>query len=159
MERALVVGGGPAGMTTAIALGRLGADGVAAELSDGSTESVDLVVGADGLHSAVRAMVLPGAPGPRRAPQLIWRASAPRPPEVDRYLLHDLGPLGRVGLVPISEGELYLWLLQRDDGAPRPAAQQRLAALRERLAPFGGAVPLVRDQLRDDVDHRSLAAL
>ena len=134
-------------------------DAVEADLTDGSTEVVDLVVGADGLHSTVREMVLPGGPAPTPAPQLIWRVSAPRPPEVDRYLLLDLGPRGRVGLVPIADDELYLWHLQPDDGAPRPPADLRLAALQERLTPFGGVVADVATLLRDDVDHRSLAAL
>ena len=132
---------------------------VEADLTDGGTERFDVVVGADGLHSTVRGMVLPEAPAPTPAPQLIWRASAPRPADVDRYLLYDLGPQGRVGIVPIADDELYLWFLQRDDGAPRPPADRRLPALRERLGPFGGVVARVADVLRDDVDHRSLAAL
>jgi len=134
-------------------------DAVEADLTDGTTEVVDLVVGADGLHSTVRGLVLPDAPAPTPAPQLIWRASAPRPAHVDRYLLYDLGPLGRVGIVPIADDELYLWCLQADDGAARPAAHVRLPQLRERLAPFGGVVAEISALLRDDVDHRSLAAL
>jgi 2-polyprenyl-6-methoxyphenol hydroxylase-like FAD-dependent oxidoreductase len=132
---------------------------VEADLSDGTTERFDLVVGADGVHSAVRGMVFPDATEPTRARQVIWRASAPRPPQVDRYLLHDLGPGGRAGVVPISDDELYVWLLQRDDGAPRPPADERPALLRELLAPFGGVVPVVAERLRPDVDVRSLTAL
>ncbi len=47
-------------------------------LSDGGAETVDLVVGADGLHSHTRGLVLPDAPRPRATGQLIWRAPAPR---------------------------------------------------------------------------------
>ena len=134
-------------------------DGVEVDLTDGSTERFDLVIGADGVHSAVRSLVFPDAPEPRRARQVIWRGSAPRPPEVDRYLLHDMGPRGRVGVVPMSDDEIYVWMLERDDGAPRPPAEQRLQLFRERLAGFGGVVPIVADLLRPDVDHRSLNAL
>jgi 2-polyprenyl-6-methoxyphenol hydroxylase-like FAD-dependent oxidoreductase len=132
---------------------------IEAELSDGSTERFDLLIGADGLHSAVRQQFFPDVPEPRLAPQIIWRGSAPRPPEADRYFLHDLGPGGRVGVVPISDGELYVWMLHRDDGAPRPPAEQRRELLRERLAPFGGVVPRVVEGLRPEVDVRSLTAL
>jgi 2-polyprenyl-6-methoxyphenol hydroxylase-like FAD-dependent oxidoreductase len=134
-------------------------DSVEADLTDGTTERVDLVVGADGVHSTVRSMVFPDAPEPRRARQVIWRGSAPRPPEVDRYLLHDLGPGGRVGVVPMSDDELYVWMLERDDGTPRPPADQRRQLFRDRLAAFGGVVPAVADLVRPDVDHRSLNAL
>lgn len=144
--------------TTFTALRDVG-DGVEVELSDGTSELFDLVVGADGLHSAVRQQVFPDAPAPRRARQVIWRGSAPRPAEADRYLLHDLGPAGRAGVVPISDDELYVWMLHRDDGSPRPPASERLERFRERLAPFGGVVPAVAAALRPDVDYRSLQAL
>ena len=134
-------------------------DSVAADLTDGTTDRFDLVIGADGLHSAVREQVFPDAPEPRRTRQVIWRGSAPRPPEADRYLLHDLGPGGRVGVVPIADDEVYVWMLHRDDGFPRPPAGERLERFRERLAPFGGVVPAVAAVLRPDVDYRSLQAL
>ena len=140
----------------------LRADGgaVEAELSDGSTERFDLVIGADGLHSAVRRQFFPDAPEPTRARQVIWRAAAPRPTEADRYFLHDLGPGGRAAVVPISDDEVYVWRLHRDDGAPRPPAEQRLELFRERLAPFGGVVPAVAEGIRpDSIDYRSLQAL
>ena len=132
---------------------------VEADLTDGTTERFDLVVGADGLHSAVRKQFFPDAPEPRVARQVIWRASAPRPPEADRYFLHDMGPGGRAGVVPISDDEVYVWMLHRDDGSPRPPAEDRPALLRERLSPFGGVVPAVAERLRPDVDYRSLQAL
>jgi len=134
-------------------------DHVTAELSDGTTERFDLVIGADGLHSTIRQQYFSDAPRPRRARQVIWRGSAPRTPEVDRYLLLDLGPDGRAGVVPIADDALYVWMLHRDDGAPRPPAEERLERFRERLAPFGGMVPAVAALLRPDVDYRSLHAL
>jgi 2-polyprenyl-6-methoxyphenol hydroxylase-like FAD-dependent oxidoreductase len=145
--------------TTFAAL-RLDGDQVEAELTDGTTERFDLVIGADGLHSAVREQFFPDSPEPRLARQVIWRASAPRPPEADRYLLHDLGPGGRAAVVPISDDEVYLWRLHRDDGSPRPPQEQRLQFFRERLAPFGGVIPIVAERIRpESIDYRSLQAL
>ena len=134
-------------------------DGVEVDLTDGTTDRFDLVIGAEGLHSAVRGQVFPGAPEPRRARQVIWRGSAPRPPEADRYLMYDLGPRGRAAVVPMTDDEVYIWLLHRDDSSPRPPAEERLERFRERLAPFGGAVPAVAAALRPEVDVRSLQAL
>ena len=135
-------------------------DQVEADLTDGTTERFDLVIGADGVHSAVRRQFFPDAPEPRLARQVIWRASAPRPPEADRYLLHDLGPGGRAAVVPISDDEVYLWRLHTDDGSPRPPAEQRLELFRETLAPFGGVIPIVAERIRpESIDYRSLQAL
>ncbi len=39
--------------------------GVTAEFADGSTASADILIGADGVHSTVRALIDPQAPGPR----------------------------------------------------------------------------------------------
>jgi 2-polyprenyl-6-methoxyphenol hydroxylase-like FAD-dependent oxidoreductase len=136
------------------------ADRVEVSLTDGGTATVDLVVGADGLHSATRAALLPDAPAPRRTGQLIWRAAAPRPPEVARYSMLDGGPgLGKVGIVPLSDSEVYLWMLQTDHGQERPAPDDLLPVLREQLAPFGGQAPLVSAVLQPEIDLRSLRAL
>jgi 2-polyprenyl-6-methoxyphenol hydroxylase-like FAD-dependent oxidoreductase len=40
-------------------------DGVTARFADGTTAAGDLLVGADGVHSATRAIIDPAAPGPR----------------------------------------------------------------------------------------------
>jgi 2-polyprenyl-6-methoxyphenol hydroxylase-like FAD-dependent oxidoreductase len=133
---------------------------VQVRMSDGGTEVIDLVVGADGLHSRTRQLVLPDAPATQRTGQVIWRAAAPRPPDVRRYSMLDGGPaLGKVGIVPIADDALYLWLLQPDTGVPRPPRARLRDVLREQLAPFGGDVPAVAEALTGDVDLRSLQAL
>lgn len=52
------------------------------EFSDGSAGDYDLVVGADGIRSAVRAM-LGFASGPQPSGMSIWRVLADRPAELD----------------------------------------------------------------------------
>ena len=56
-----------------------GQDGEAAwlELGDGTRITADLVIGADGIGSAVRRMVLPSDPGPSYAGYVAWRALVP----------------------------------------------------------------------------------
>jgi 2-polyprenyl-6-methoxyphenol hydroxylase-like FAD-dependent oxidoreductase len=97
---------------------------------------------------------------PRSAGQLIWRAAASRPPELTRYTMVN-GPFGHLGLVPLSDTFLYLWLLQTDRGAPRTPPGDRPAALRAELAGVGGHVAAVLDNLDDavEIDQRSIAHL
>jgi 2-polyprenyl-6-methoxyphenol hydroxylase-like FAD-dependent oxidoreductase len=46
------------------------ADGITARFDDGSTASGDLLIGADGIHSTVRTLIDPDAPGPDNVPLL-----------------------------------------------------------------------------------------
>jgi 2-polyprenyl-6-methoxyphenol hydroxylase-like FAD-dependent oxidoreductase len=59
-------------------------DGVRVDLehADGRTERVDgaVLLGADGLHSAVRARMFPGDGGPRWGGSVVWRGVAEGPP-------------------------------------------------------------------------------
>ena len=96
-------------------------DWMRATLSEGALEDVDLVVIADGSHSKTRALLAPDAPAPHRTGQVIWRAAARRPPGVDRYSMLEGGPgLGKVGVVPISDDGLYLWMLENEDSRSGP---------------------------------------
>ena len=134
-------------------------DRVEALLSDGSAEVVD-VIAADGLHSRTRSLVLPAAPGPRRTGQVIWRAAAPRPTDVTRYSMLDGGPeLGKVGIVPIADDALYLWMLQTDRGGERPPPDRVLAGLRRGWPRSAARLRSWRRRLHGDVDLRALQTL
>ncbi|MGY1829490.1 FAD-dependent oxidoreductase [Geodermatophilus sp. SYSU D01180] len=65
-------------------------DAVTAEFADGRTETADLLVGADGVRSTVRALVDPGAPPPRFVPVLNtagYSAHVPDGAEVGRLTM------------------------------------------------------------------------
>jgi 2-polyprenyl-6-methoxyphenol hydroxylase-like FAD-dependent oxidoreductase len=51
-------------------------DGVTARFADGGTAHGDVLVGADGIHSTVRALIDPDAPGPENVPLLNFGAVA-----------------------------------------------------------------------------------
>jgi 2-polyprenyl-6-methoxyphenol hydroxylase-like FAD-dependent oxidoreductase len=72
------------------------------------------VVGADGIRSRVRDLVLDGAPGPDYCGVVVWRALLDRPPEVEHFQLYD-APGATCGLCPVSDAQLYLFAVE-----PRP---------------------------------------
>ncbi len=121
-------------------------DRVAVRFSDGSSESFDLVVGADGIHSRIREMAFPDAPKPAFTGQGCWRAVIARPVEIDRPQVYVGGPV-KAGVVPVSRDEMYLFVLQHVPDNPRMPEARWPELLEEQLRGFGGVLGAIRDRL------------
>jgi len=125
-----------------------GADGVTVTFSGESVPAdgrYDLLLGFDGIRSAVRRHLF----GERYEPKLtgfsVWRVSLPRPAELDRTVFSFAGPV-KATLIPLSASDCYLALV-----APESAPQHGLTAadiagqMTEMLAPFGGWIGGLRE--------------
>ena len=128
-------------------------DGVTVRFSDGSEERFDLVVGADGVHSQTRAMLVPEAPPPEFTRQSVWRYNLPRPGDLDALHVYN-GPVG-AGLVPISHELMYMYLTTREPGNPRYPRDGLAAAMRSKVpAPLADLAAQINDD--DGVVYRPL---
>jgi 2-polyprenyl-6-methoxyphenol hydroxylase-like FAD-dependent oxidoreductase len=129
-------------------------------LTDGSTQQYDLVVGADGINSKVRAALFPEAPKPRYTGQVCWRAVAPRPASLQRAAMYIGGKI-KAGIVPVSETEIYLFFLEARETAEHIDAARWPELLRHALAGFGGHVATIRESLTPEsgIVYRPLYAL
>jgi 2-polyprenyl-6-methoxyphenol hydroxylase-like FAD-dependent oxidoreductase len=124
-------------------------DCVVATLTDGSTETVDLVVGADGIRSTVRSMI--GITDePRPVGMGIWRTVARRPAEMDCSELYYGGPKFKAGYTPISDDLCYAFLLEENLDRSFVGEGPQGAVLKERGQGYGGIWGQVRDSLADD---------
>jgi 2-polyprenyl-6-methoxyphenol hydroxylase-like FAD-dependent oxidoreductase len=85
--------------------------GATVSFSDGSVSRYDLVIGADGLYSAVRAKVFPDAPKPRFIGQSVWRAVLPRPEGIETVTMW-MGPKLKVGVNRVTADQVYLFLTE-----------------------------------------------
>ncbi len=119
------------------------------EFTDGSTGRYDLVVGADGIRSTVRAM-LGITTTPRPSGMSIWRVVADRPAEMDCAELYYGGPRYKAGYSPISADKCYAYILDTDgrlgDFGDQPAWQ----LMYERSDGYGGTWGKVRDTIGPD---------
>jgi 2-polyprenyl-6-methoxyphenol hydroxylase-like FAD-dependent oxidoreductase len=124
-------------------------DSVTATLSDGSTETVDLLVGADGIRSQVRRMI-----GIETEPQQvgmgIWRTVATRPPEMECSELYYGGPKYKAGYTPISEDLCYAFLIEENLDRSLVGEHANGKLLKEHGEGYGGIWGQVRDSLADD---------
>lgn len=128
--------------------------------TDGSHGKYDFVVGADGLHSKIRALVFPDAPKPKLTGQGCWRVVVLRPPQVDTGQMF-LGTDLKAGITPVSRDEMYLFYLQHVPGNPRIPDDRLHNILAQQLAPFGGLVGDIRRNLspRSNINYRPLEAI
>ena len=123
-------------------------EGVGVRFSDGSQGRYDVVVGADGLYSTTRAMILPDAPEPELTGQSVWRYNLPKPPELDCLQAYE-GPMG-VGLVPLSDRLMYMFVTTPEPGNPRYPRQGLAAAMRAKLANAPPAIAALRELITED---------
>jgi 2-polyprenyl-6-methoxyphenol hydroxylase-like FAD-dependent oxidoreductase len=84
-----------------------------AEFTDGSTGRYDLIVGADGIRSATRAL-LGITTTPQPTGMSIWRVVADRPAEMECAEIYYGGPRYKAGYSPISADKCYAYILDVD---------------------------------------------
>ena len=137
---------------TADRLADLG-DGLRAGFSDGSEQTFDIVVGADGIHSQTRHQVFPKAPEAAFTGQAVWRYNLPRPADLDALHVYN-GPSG-AGLVPMSDTQMYIYLTTPEPGNPLYERAGLAAAMREKVpAALGELAAQIVDD--DGVVYRPL---
>jgi 2-polyprenyl-6-methoxyphenol hydroxylase-like FAD-dependent oxidoreductase len=118
-------------------------------LSDGSKETYDLVVGADGIRSHVRDLVFGKEYAPQYTGHGVWRFTLPRLPEVDHQIMY-YGVGVKAGLMPVSGNQMYLLLVTNEPDNPWMPPDQLDRLLRDRLRQFTAPlVAKIRDQIRD----------
>lgn len=129
---------------------------------DGGELAADLVVGADGLRSAVRRSVWPDAAPPRYFGHVAWRIVMPRPAVLDhvgaRVWAETWGPGAVFGLFPMPGDRVYAYatgILPPGGHAP----DGELAELRRRFRDWCHPIPAVLESarpeqvLRNDIHH------
>lgn len=133
--------------------------GVDVQFSDGSADRYDIVVGADGVYSQTRAMILPEAEKPEFTGQGVWRYNFPRPAGLDALHVYN-GPIG-VGLVPMSAEQIYLFATSAEPGNPHYARADLAATMRAKLANTAPQIQALAAQISDNegVVYRPLEAM
>lgn len=123
--------------------------GVDVELSDGSTQRFDLLIGADGLNSAVRSLIgIDVKPEPTGMG--IWRAFVPRPAEVTHTDLYYGGPMYIAGYCPTGEDMMYAYLVEDKQDRTGVTPEQGAEIMREASRAYGGPWNDIRESLGSD---------
>jgi prepilin-type processing-associated H-X9-DG protein len=124
------------------------AAGVNVGFADGSRSSYDIVVGADGLYSATREAIFPDIASPEFTGQSVWRYNFPRADDVNNLCVYE-GAVG-IGLVPLSDELMYIYVTTQEDGNPRYPKDGLAAAMRSKLAGTCPRIAALADQITDN---------
>jgi 2-polyprenyl-6-methoxyphenol hydroxylase-like FAD-dependent oxidoreductase len=123
-------------------------DGVEVTFTDRRTQRYDLVIGADGVRSAVRREIGIDLHTHDLGIE-IWRVVVPRPSSVRRTELIHGGPSYIAGYCPTGPDSMYAYVAEppRDRGELTP--EQQLDVVRELSAPYHGPWDEIREGLTD----------
>lgn len=137
-------------MGTTIATLQAGPDGAEVTFSDGSTQSYDLVVAADGVHSPTRALLLGGTDEESVRPvgQTAWRFVTDCPTEVTTWSVM-LGRGSTFLTIPIGGGRVYCYA---DSSSPH----LEKADLASHFAAFADPVAILLARLDGVRVHRAV---
>lgn len=122
------------------------ADGVDVTLSDGTTGRYDLLIGADGLHSAIRTQ-LGIETEPERTGMGIWRAFVPRPKDVTHTDLYYGGPIYIAGYCPTSEEMMYAYLVEPAHDRHLLSPEEGVEVMKDLSRAYGGPWNEIRESL------------
>jgi 2-polyprenyl-6-methoxyphenol hydroxylase-like FAD-dependent oxidoreductase len=118
---------------------------VTVSTADGGSSTYDLLIGADGLHSAVRkAIGIDVEPQPTGMG--IWRAFVERPEEVVRTDLTYGGPCFIAGYCPTGPDTIYAYLVEKAQERKHEDGPRIMAEL---AAAYGGPWK----EIRENLDH------
>ncbi len=110
------------------------ADAVTVRFSDGTTATADLLVGADGINSAVRRQLFPDAKL-RYAGYVSWRGIVTAAREIaEGETSESLGCGSRFGIVPIGQGRVYWYATANTPAGLAQTPEERKKFLLRRFA-------------------------
>jgi 2-polyprenyl-6-methoxyphenol hydroxylase-like FAD-dependent oxidoreductase len=123
------------------------------------TVGARVVVGADGIRSAVRRSVWPEAPAPVYSGATAWRGVTAMPGSAEPLTTVTWGGGTEFGMMPLGGGRVYWWAaVTAPRGWPAPGGDE-LAAVRARVAGWHVPIAAVLDAtdpgavVRTDLDH------
>ncbi|WP_226635027.1 FAD-dependent oxidoreductase [Novosphingobium profundi] len=128
--------------------------------SDGSEDVFDIVIGADGVYSQTRDMIMPDAEKPEFTGQAVWRYNFPRPADLDALHAYN-GPIG-AGLVPINADLMYMYVTTPEPGKPRYRHDTLAQSMQAKV--IGHTAPQIRELAtqitdNDEVVYRPMDAM
>lgn len=115
-------------------------------VDDASAGAYDLLIGADGLHSAVRDLIEIDTK-PQPTGMGIWRTFVSRPAEVVRSELYYGGPVYIAGYTPTGEDSMYAFLVEKAEDRFGVSDEDATQIMLDESRAYGGPWNSIRADL------------
>lgn len=158
LQRILLQDAGPVHLGLAVESAEQDQDSVQVTLSDGSTRRGALIIGADGIHSAVRRQ-LHGDHDPVYAGYTCWRGLCPADPDLyDGFTMFEAWGRGnRFGVLRIAEDRVYWFAVQNAPAGTVGDPSSRKDEVQRLFAGYAEPVPgLIESTPADAILHHDL---
>jgi 2-polyprenyl-6-methoxyphenol hydroxylase-like FAD-dependent oxidoreductase len=119
---------------------------VSVRFSDDTTGRYDVLIGADGTYSKMRALMFPDSAKPVFNGLSVWRYNFARPPGMIWGSVH-YGRRAKAGLVPMSPSLMYMFVVTAEPGNPKMPRERMHDVMRGRLSEFTGIIAELREQI------------
>ncbi|WP_426322301.1 FAD-dependent monooxygenase [Microbacterium sp. E-13] len=123
-------------------------DAVEVFVDEDSAGTYDLVIGADGLNSAVREMIGIGTK-PEPTGMGIWRAFVSRPDDVNSTELYYGGPVYIAGYTPTGDDSMYAFLVEKAQDRFGVSDEEAARIMREESLAYDGPWNSIRADLEN----------
>jgi 2-polyprenyl-6-methoxyphenol hydroxylase-like FAD-dependent oxidoreductase len=129
------------------------ADNVAVKFTDGDNGTYDLLIGADGVNSKVRSLVL-GNYKAKYTGQSVWRYSFKRPAELETGYIF-MGKNTKVGLIPMTAETMYMFVVSAEgDDNPHFTEEQLVSRMKSLLQEY--TAPMVKNAVEEITDPKKV---
>lgn len=125
-------------------------DSVSVRLTNGRTAEYDLLIGADGIYSKIRSMLLGDQFKPEFTGQGGWRCNMPRFPEIDCLTVYRGERGGQAGFCPLKDNLMYMLQTTAEPDNPWFDPNELHTIFKQRLAEFEGPIARARDEFVTD---------
>jgi 2-polyprenyl-6-methoxyphenol hydroxylase-like FAD-dependent oxidoreductase len=148
LQQAALDAGARARLGTTVTEVQEKASGLRVTCSDETVADYDLLIAADGVHSASRQRLFGDSGKPRYTGQCVWRHNFQRPVDMEWGEVY-FGSGTKVGLVPLSPTLIYMFLVTAEPDNPRRNPAEMAELMRDRLGDYTGRVGGLREQITD----------
>ena len=128
------------------------AEEVIVKFTDGSNGSYDMLIGADGVNSKVRSLVI-GNYKPKYTGQSVWRYAFKRPAELETGYMY-MGKKTKVGLIPMTADTMYMFVVSAEGDNPVIAENELVPKLKALLEEY--SAPMVQNVIEEITDGKKV---